>query len=315
MQGFQSQVNTVQAPGIAGDFASTNPRSVVLAGQFGLVAGAAGVTVGRFAWAVNPDDNDGAPAIVSNTGAGIPTGFVHRDQQGLITTFLANASMLVQQGFPITLFDAGDFWVKNEGATQALPGQKAYAKLSDGSISFAAAGTNPGSTGTATASVAASTGSFTGSIADSILTITAVGSGVARPGGTLSGTGVTSGTKIVSQLSGTTGGVGTYAVNIGGQAATSTTISETYGTMTVTVAPASPFVVGGVLSGTNVVTGTVLTQFITGLGGTGTYAVDNNTVVNSTADIAETLNIETKWFARSAGIAGEVVKMSSQAQG
>ena len=316
-QGFQSQVNVVQAPAVAGDFASTNPRTSVLAGQFGLICGPSGVTVGRFAWAVAPADNDGSPAIVNNFGAGIPTGFVHRAQQGLVTAFLGNASMVVPQGFPITLMNTGDFWAKNDGATAAVPGQKAFARLTDGALTFAAAGATPGSTGVFTASVAASTSSVTGSILDSIMTVTAVGSGVVRPGTTLSGSGVATGTKVVAQLtpllSGeTTGGVGRYAVSIAGQAvAAGTTISGTYGTMTVTVAPASPIVVGGVLSGTGVAAGTVVTQFITGSGGTGTYAVDNNTVVGSTADVAETLNIETKWFCRSHGAAGELVKISS----
>lgn len=313
--GFQSQVNTQPAIGVAGDWASVNPRQMVLAGPGGLVAGPNGVTVGRFCWAVAPSDDDGAPAIVSNTGFGLPTGILHREQQGLITTFLGSASMVVPQGNGVSLVDFGDIFMVNDGATQALPGMKAFAQYADGKAKFKAAGTTPAGTGVATASVAASTSSVTGSIADDILTVTAVGSGVVRPGTTISGTSVVTGTKIVSQLSGTPGGVGTYSVSIAEQVVASTTISGTYGTMTVTVAPATPFVVGGVLSGTGVAAGTVLTQFITGTGGTGTYAVDNNTVVGSTADVAETLEIETKWFARSSGLAGELVKTSAQALG
>lgn len=37
--GFQKQVNTTQAPGLPGDFASANPRNTVLAGEGALVAG------------------------------------------------------------------------------------------------------------------------------------------------------------------------------------------------------------------------------------------------------------------------------------
>ena len=50
---FPGQVNVVQAPAIAGDFASSNPRFVVPAGPGDMVAGSAGVTVGLFAWATS----------------------------------------------------------------------------------------------------------------------------------------------------------------------------------------------------------------------------------------------------------------------
>lgn len=59
---------------------------------------------------------------------------------------------------------------------------------------------------------AGATGSFTGSIATTNLTASAV-TGTIMPGATLTGTGVTAGTTIVSQLNGTTGGAGTYTVS------------------------------------------------------------------------------------------------------
>ena len=40
---FQTTVNAVPAPGIAGDFASTNPRHNAMGGPGGFVAGSAGV--------------------------------------------------------------------------------------------------------------------------------------------------------------------------------------------------------------------------------------------------------------------------------
>lgn len=55
--------------------------------------------------------------------------------------------------------------------------------------------------------------SVTGSISGTTLTVSAVGSGTLYAGSTLSGTGVTTGTKIVAQVSGTTGGVGVYTVS------------------------------------------------------------------------------------------------------
>lgn len=311
--GFQTAVNTVPAPAVAGDFASTNPRASVLAGPGGLVAGAAGVTVGRFAWATAPLDADGAPAVVANTGVGAPTGFVHREQTGLITTYLADASMVIPKGFAMTLMASGDYWVVNDGASEALVGQKAYANFADGKVTFAATGSATQGA-SVTGAIAASTGSFTGSITGNILSITAVGSGVAVVGGTLSGTNVATGTQIVSQLTGTPGGIGTYEVNIGEQSAASTTISETYGTMTVSAVGSGTLAVGDALAGSGVAAGTSITALGTGTGGTGTYIVNNNTVVGSTT-ITAALNVETKYTAMSTGLPGELVKISSQPLG
>lgn len=312
--GFQKQAYYNPAPAVEGDFASTNPRATVLAGPGGLICGDAGVIVGRFAWATDEYiDGDGAPASVNNTGSGPVTGFVHREQQGLIEVYLEEATMQVPAGFPITLFEGGDFWVMNNGAAQALPGMKAYANYADGKVSFAASGA-PGTASGSASSIAASTSSVTGSISGNVLDVTAVGSGTVYPGTTISGTDVASGTQIVEQLSGTPGGIGTYSVSIPEQNAASTTISGTYGTLTVGGTVTGVFDVGDTLSGTNVVAGTAITALISGTGGAGTYAVNNNTPVSSTAITAGT-SIETKWFCRSAGLPGELVKMSSYAQG
>lgn len=75
-------------------------------------------------------------------------------------------------------------------------------------------------------SVASYTAAFTGSIATTTLTVSAmaVGSGIIRTGMILTGTGVTANTVIVSQLTGTTGGVGTYSVSIS-QTVASTSIA------------------------------------------------------------------------------------------
>jgi len=131
MSQFQTQVNINPAPGVAGDFCSANPRASVLAGPGALVAGAAGVYIGRFAWAypnagvTNPltGEVDGY-STVANYGAGTPTGFVHREQQALITTFLATNSMLVPTGYPVVLHQAGDFWAVNSGTTSASSTRK-----------------------------------------------------------------------------------------------------------------------------------------------------------------------------------------------
>ena len=75
-------------------------------------------------------------------------------------------------------------------------------------------------------SVVAHDAVFTGSIATTTLTVSAITSGTLLPGMLLSGTGVTSGTYIVTQLTGTTGGTGTYTVSPS-QTVSSTSIAGT----------------------------------------------------------------------------------------
>lgn len=67
--------------------------------------------------------------------------------------------------------------------------------------------------------------SVTASIATTTLTVTAVGSGTLYPGASLKGTGVVPGTIILSQVSGTTGGIGVYKVSIS-QTVASTTVTS-----------------------------------------------------------------------------------------
>lgn len=129
--GFQKTINIQPAPAVEGDFASANPRASVLAGEGAFIADAVGVTVGRFAWA-------DATGKVKNAGSGAPTGFVHREQQALITEWLGETSMLVPEGLPITLHNEGDFWVKT--LTVATIGQKVYASLTTGDVKTDAAG-------------------------------------------------------------------------------------------------------------------------------------------------------------------------------
>lgn len=312
--GFQTSAGYNPAPAVAGDFASTNPRATVLAGPGALVAGDLGLIVGRFAWTTDEHvDADGSPGVANNFGSGPVTGFVHREQQGLIQVYLQEASMVVPAGFPVTLFDAGDFWMKNDGAAQALPGMKAYANYADGKATFAASGA-PGSASGSASSIAAGASAFTGSIAGNILTVTAVGSGTIYPGTTVAGAGVAANTMIVDQLTGTSGGIGTYSLNIPEQTVASEALTGAYGILTVGGTVAGSFGVGDTLSGTNVVAGTTITAPGSGIGGAGTYIVNNNTVVTSTA-ITAGLQIETKWYCRSSGLPGELVKISSNPQG
>ncbi|PCP71435.1 hypothetical protein CQA25_18735 [Morganella morganii] len=106
--GFQTKMNNDLPLGVAGDFASANPRFSMLAGEGQLKSGADGVTVGLFAWA----DEKG---LVSNKKtAGALIGFVHRNNQALIAQYGAESTMLVPAGREITLMTGGDYLVELE---------------------------------------------------------------------------------------------------------------------------------------------------------------------------------------------------------
>jgi hypothetical protein len=123
----------------------------------------------------------------------------------------------------------------------------------------------------ATTTIAAgSATSVTGSISGYTLTVSAVSTGALVVGGVLSGTGVTAGTAITGQLTGTTGGIGTYSVSIS-QTVTSGAITQAYGLMTVVTVSSGTLAVGQVISGTTVAVGTTITALGTGTGGAGTY--------------------------------------------
>jgi hypothetical protein len=131
--GFQTSVNLQQAAAVAGDFASANPISTVVAHEGTLVAGTGGVTVARFAWA----DSGGN---VTNAGTGAPTGFVGRAQgAALVTTYLAETGNLVPAGFPVTLIRSADLWCTITVSAAAI-GKKAFASNTDGTMQPGTAG-------------------------------------------------------------------------------------------------------------------------------------------------------------------------------
>ena len=327
--GIQTTVNTLQNPAVVGDWCDSNPRYSVDAGPFGLVAGPNGLTVGRFAWVTATYlDSDGAPSVANNFGIGAPIGFVHRENQALITTFLADSGLVIPGGYQCTLTSSGGVWVANSGTTQAQFGQKAFAYTATGLAAFAPTGTIFGGASASGSSIAAETFSVTGSIATSggqaysqpsILTVTAVGSGILYAGASIAGTGIPTNPapQIVGQITPllageTTGGIGRYALNLNELTTVSETITGTYGLLTVgTLIGAAAFAVGDQLTGTGVVAGTSITALGGGTGGTGTYIVNNNTVVASTT-ITASVAVETKFWCWSSGLPGELVKISAQ---
>jgi hypothetical protein len=303
--GFPGQVNVVQAPGVAGDFASTNPRQTVDAGPGAFVAGVAGTVVGKFAWADSVNVN-----ALNSYGVGLPTGFIHREQQALITVFLDYATMAVPQGLPVTAFSAGDFWVQNDGSVSAVPGMKAYALNFSGGVAFNVTGTPPTAASDSAATLQRiisaaggvaipTTNTCTASIANNVLTVAAVGSGsVLGAGQTITGAGIDPAAvvSILNQLTGTAGGIGTYTISTKFSAAVpSTTITMSGGGMTLTGGNTSGvFAIGQTLtltvSGTLPVGVTITGYGTATAGGAGTYTISAPATVAATVGTVTAAN-------------------------
>lgn len=312
--GYQTQVYNQPAQAVPGDRASQNPMATFDAGPGGLVADVGGVNVGSFCWVIPPTDPNGAGQIATQqNGSGNAAGLLYNDTQGLNTVFLSDGTLGIPEGLPVSLATAGDWWVINNGSSFCEVGMKAYAAFGTGLTSFAASGA-PTTAATATGStIAAETFSVTGSISGDLLTVSAVGSGTVYPGATISGTGIATGTKIQSQVSGTAGGNGVYLLSISQGQVASTTVSGTYGLFTVgTLSGSTLFAVGQTLSVSgSVVAGTHITHLISGTGGSGsTFVVDNNTVVSSQS-ISSVGNVETWFVATTSGAPGAIIKISS----
>jgi hypothetical protein len=135
---FPNSMQMTQAPAVEGDLASLNPRRVLPGAAGSWVAGAGGVTVGRFAWGdVAATDS----VLINSAASGAPSCIVAREfGDPMITTYLAEGGMTIPQGMPVGLpLIEADVWVKATIATAAV-GQKAFAKLADGTVQFANTG-------------------------------------------------------------------------------------------------------------------------------------------------------------------------------
>jgi len=290
MTGFQTQVNATPAPAVAGDFASANPRASVLAGEGGFIAGAGGVTVGRFAWI----DDDGVTVLSHGTATRAPDGFVHREQQALITTYMAETSNVIPEGFPVTLMNAGDFWALLTGANAAVYGSALFADYATGAVTAVAASTGASVTGVLGSTNTALTGAtFTASVNSEDSTkidVTSV-TGLLSVGDTVSGTGITAGTTIVSQdEGGTAGGAGTYELS-----AVNTTSAATctcFGKWLKTTSTTGLISVGDIVAGGTgfPVGATIVSQLSGTAGGAGVYEMS----APATAYVASAASVTTR---------------------
>ncbi len=141
-------------------------------------------------------------------------------------------------------------------------------------------GSGTGGIGTYTVSIVqyVTSNTITATNSSSRLSVTAVSSGLLNLGDTLSGTGVTAGTKITSQVAGTTGGVGTYTVS-NAQKVNSTTITAASKILRVSAVASGTLSEGDSISNTvapfttNPTIMPFATNGTTGIGTTGTYVL------------------------------------------
>lgn len=286
--GFQNRVNLQPGVATVGDFADANIRAVVLAGAGALVAAAAprSPIVGHFAWG---NQSTGLAAGDYRGEAAAKIGFLHRENNAIIVPFLAGQQMYLEAGQLVTLFDQGSFWA--EFPAGAVVGEKAFARYLDGSVYSAAAGTS-------TVSVSAMTGALVG--ATGVLTIASL-TGTLAVGDVISGSPFAVSVAVLSQLSGTPGGIGTYlttgVANVAdvtgavahnavetsfyvdspaaADASITGSIAAATGILTVTAVASGVLVAGQLVSGVGVPPNTQIVAQLTGsAGSTGTYSTN-----------------------------------------
>jgi hypothetical protein len=112
---FQNQVFINPAVAIPGDFASSNPMVYKLSSTGKMVADSSGVKVGQFC-VLNADGTvTSVPGAAPSSTTRI--GFVHREENAQIVTFLAESGYTIQPGQPVAAFGTGDFFVNADAVT------------------------------------------------------------------------------------------------------------------------------------------------------------------------------------------------------
>lgn len=119
MSAFQTQVYVNPAQGQPGDFASSNPMFYQMSSTGKMVADSAGVTVGHFA-TINADGTVTSLPVSAPDASRI--GFVHREANAQIVTYLAGTSYTIYQGQPVAMFAKGDFFVTADVVNTASRG-------------------------------------------------------------------------------------------------------------------------------------------------------------------------------------------------
>ena len=301
--GFQTVVNTVQAPGIAGDFASTNPCSSITTAAGGLIAPLGGLTVGNFFW-VGPLGQTSQSYV-----SGWQIAFLGRNEQALITQFLGQSTLVVPEGFMITGFNGGDFWAYF--ANGATAGATVYADETTGAPQMQATNSFTGEvgfTGDASFATVAGVGQ---------MTLTTVTSGIVTVGDLIVATGVTTGTTVTGLVSGTPNTVGAvYSMSATPTTESAEAVTTQSTVLNITAVADGGLSVGDVISGTGVTAGTSIASFGTGTGGIGTYnlLIPGGVPFNTASEtISGPANTSTGWTVGPVTLAGAGVAKISHA--
>lgn len=133
---LQTAVKTALAAAVAGDKATPN-QSIYT--PINPIAGEGGATVGTFGWIQ-------ADGTVIDTGSTAPSGFVERVIAYPNYLVTDDGTLLIPEGFPVTLAVKGDYWVQTT-QTAAVGGQ-VYVNQTTGAIEATnSSGTNVAATG------------------------------------------------------------------------------------------------------------------------------------------------------------------------
>lgn len=204
MTGFQKQVNIYSSPAAEGQVASNNPWIGYVAGPQALLSGANGCSIGKFCWATpvtagdTPERADSSATLVADGLSRAPSGFVHNEQQGSFTGYLAESGLALLPWQAMEAATRGDFWVKHL-LVAAVRDAKVFANLQDGSITSGATG----------ATIAGNAG--TASFATNVMTVTVAPAAPLKVGDAITGASIPANTYIKAFGTGT-GGTGTYTL-------------------------------------------------------------------------------------------------------
>ena len=309
-----SQTTNSDFPGGAGNYAlngsqmaGTSSAPVSLLTLVPAVSGggvATGMISGTSLSINTPSGTFSAGQIV--TGAGVSSGTIIVSSTGLDTYSVTPAQNFPPAGATFVATIVGNTMSVGQPTSGSGPlssGQFiAGPGVSAGSQIGSQVSGTPGSTGVYNVSpsqTVAPAETVTGVISGTTLVVGAVQSGVITPGQFVAGTGVTSGTAILSAMSGTSaGGPGSYALNSASTVATP--VAAVSGSITSTVLTAGvpssgTLAAGQIINGGSVSAGTFITSQITGTaGGAGTYGVNNSQNVGgeSLTMLADSLAIQ-----------------------
>lgn len=281
MADFQSTVNIFNALGIPGELAFNGP---IRAGSYNLTSSGTPNVVG-YAYTVlagaNPDPSGAAGNAGNATvgGTGVFAGILMNPKEYALRGTSLGGPLAASLVLPD--YEIGDLLLMGEVFVN-LPGPASIGDL----VSYDAL--------TGALNSFAPTTRFTATIATTTLTVSAVAAGSLQVGSLISGAGVTPGTYITALGTGL-GGTGTYTINnsqtVGSATAMtapntpvpafSVTGAIAATTLTVSAVGSGSLRIGDQVFGTGILPNTVITAFGTGVGGTGTYTVNQSQTFSS----------------------------------